>query len=70
MQGQVFLMPKLVVPWDTPAPDSVLGIVWIAELIHPDSVELSCAIETEFFYNTFYSYAITKDEITSICNYE
>ena len=70
MQGQVFLMPKLVVPWDTPAPDSVLGIVWMAELIHPDRVELSCAVETEFFYNTFYSYGISKGEITAICTHE
>lgn len=65
--GQVFRMPKLVAPWDTPAPDSVLGIVWLAELLHPEIVELTCAAETNFFYNTFYNYAISGDEIGAIC---
>lgn len=69
-EGQVFRMPKLVVPWDTPAPDSVLGIIWMAELINPDQLDLSCRTETEFFYNTFYNYAISGDEIAAICVFE
>ncbi|MFU8826775.1 MAG: ABC transporter substrate-binding protein [Brevefilum sp.] len=66
-QEQVFRMPKLVVPWDTPAPDSVLGIIWLAERLNPDLIELSCAEESAYFYNTFYNYAITGDEIAAIC---
>lgn len=65
--GQVFRMPKLVVPWDTPAPDSVLGIIWMAELIHGDSLDLNCQEETEYFYNTFYNYTISGEEIAAIC---
>jgi iron complex transport system substrate-binding protein len=66
-EGQVFRMPKLVVPWDTPAPDSVLGIIWLAERLNPDQIELSCAEESAYFYNTFYNYAITGEEIAAIC---
>ena len=69
-EGQVFRMPKLVVPWDTPAPDSVLGIIWMAELINPDQLDLSCRTETEYFYSTFYNYSISSDEIAAICAFE
>lgn len=66
-EGRVYRMPKLVVPWDTPAPDSVLGIIWMAQRLNPDLVDLGCADEAEYFYNTFYDYAITAEEIESIC---
>jgi len=63
-------MPKLVVPWDTPAPDSVLGIVWMAQLIDSESLELDCASEADYFYNSFYNYPITTEEISSVCVFE
>ena len=68
--GEVYRMPKLVVPWDTPAPDSVLGIVWMAERINPDLVSLDCGEEAVYFYNTFYNYAISGEEIAAICAIE
>jgi iron complex transport system substrate-binding protein len=66
-EGRVYRMPKLVVPWDTPSPDSVLGIIWMAELLNPDALELSCSEEAKYFYDTFYSYQITEEELTLIC---
>ncbi|MFW5714526.1 MAG: ABC transporter substrate-binding protein, partial [Brevefilum sp.] len=68
--GRVYQMPKLVVPWDTPSTDSVLGIVWMAQMLHPELVDLDCSNEAEYFYNTFYDYAITDDEIQTICQFE
>lgn len=68
--GRVYQMPKLVVPWDTPAPDSVLGVVWLAQRLHPDRVTLDCATEAEYFYNTFFDYPIAEEEIESICGIE
>jgi iron complex transport system substrate-binding protein len=65
--GRVYRMPKLVVPWDTPAPDSVLGIIWMAQLLYPETVELDCAEQARYFYNTFYRYAITDEEVTALC---
>ena len=69
-ERQVYQMPKLVVPWDTPAPDSILGIVWIAQLINPESINIDCATEAEYFYNTFYNYPITKEELATICQFD
>ena len=68
--GRVYQMPKLVAPWDTPAPDSVLGIVWMAQLLHPDLVDLDCSDEATYFYNTFYQYAIPTELTTEICSYD
>lgn len=68
--GRVYRMPKLVAPWDTPAPDSVLGIIWMAQLLYPDLVELDCETETSFFYNTYYNYAISAEEVAGLCAIE
>ncbi len=65
--GHVYQIPKLVAPWDTPAPDSVLGIIWLAETLYPEQVQLSCASETKTFYSTFYGYDISAEEIAAIC---
>jgi iron complex transport system substrate-binding protein len=68
--GRVYRIPKLVVPWDTPAPDSVLGIIWMAQLLYPDMTGLDCAEQVNYFYNTFYHYAITSEEIATLCTIE
>jgi iron complex transport system substrate-binding protein len=65
--GRVYRMPKLVAPWDTPAPDSVLGIIWMAQQLYPDLGGPDCAAETEYFYNTFYGYPISAEEIADLC---
>ena len=68
--GKVYRMPKLVVPWDTPAPDSVLGIIWMAGRLNPGLMSLDCSKEATYFYSTFYNYAISGDEIAAICTIE
>jgi iron complex transport system substrate-binding protein len=66
-EGKVYQMPKLVVPWDTPAPDSALGIIWLAQRLFPELETLDCAEQADFFYNTFYDYAIPSEQVESIC---
>jgi iron complex transport system substrate-binding protein len=65
--GQVYKMPSWVAPWDTPVPDSVLGIIWLAQRLFPGRVDLDCAAEAVTFYRTFYNYAIPEDEIAAVC---
>jgi len=66
-QGRVYRVPKLAGPWDAPIPDSILGIIWMAQTLYPDLVSLDCATEAETFYNLFYDYAIPEDEIAMVC---
>ena len=65
--GRVYRMPRLVAPWDTPGPDSVMGIVWMVEQLYPGLTTFSCETEAEYFYNTFLNYPISGDEIAAIC---
>lgn len=65
--GRVYRMPRLVAPWDTPGPDSVMGIVWMAERLNPELITLDCTTEAEYFYNTFLNYAISGEELAAIC---
>jgi len=68
--GRVYQMPKLVVPWDTPAPDSILGVVWMTGLFHPDLIGLDCSQEADYFYNIFYQYGIPTQLASDICAYD
>jgi iron complex transport system substrate-binding protein len=67
--GQVYRFPQLVAPWDTPGPDSVLAIIWTAQLLYPGLGEFDCPSQTSYFYNTFYGYAISGDEVAEVCGW-
>jgi iron complex transport system substrate-binding protein len=66
-EGQVYQMPKLVAPWDTPAPDVLLGIVWLAERLFPDQHDLTCTEEAAYFYQTFYDVQLPEETIDALC---
>jgi iron complex transport system substrate-binding protein len=65
--GLVYEMPSYVAPWDTPVPESVLGVIWLAKTLYPDQVDLDCATETSYFYRTFYKYELPEAELTALC---
>jgi iron complex transport system substrate-binding protein len=65
--GAVYQLPQLVAPWDTPVPDSVLTIMWMANQFHPDTVSLDCPAEVDYFYGTFYDYTVTPENIDMLC---
>lgn len=64
---RVFKMPSWVAPWDTPVPDSVLGVIWLAETLFPERVDLDCAAETVRFFADFYQHAIPLAEAAAVC---
>jgi iron complex transport system substrate-binding protein len=68
--GKVFQMPKLVAPWDTPAPDAILGTIWLGQRLYPDKLNLDCSTEAKYFYNTFFDYEITDEELGKICRFD
>jgi iron complex transport system substrate-binding protein len=66
-EGRIYRLPKLAAPWDTPVPDSILGIIWMAQTLYPGQVNLDCAAETMTFYRLFYGYAMGEEEAQSLC---
>lgn len=65
--GRVYRLPGLAGPWDTPAPDSILGIIWMAETLYPDAVTLDCPTEVQHVYGMFYDYAMPLEEAQGLC---
>jgi iron complex transport system substrate-binding protein len=59
-------MPGLAAAWDTPVPDSLLGIMWLAETLYPEEVNLDLKDEVMAFYADFYNYRLTDDEVTQL----
>ncbi len=66
-QGNVIQLPSLTAPLDIPAPDSIIGIIWMANKLYPGQLDLDCkALATEF-YTRFYDYDITPEEASGLC---
>ena len=65
--GRVYQLPRFISPWDTPVPDSILGITWMAETLYPDHVDLDCPAMAQYFYRTFYDYRMTGEEAQDVC---
>lgn len=61
--GRVVRMPRLIAPIDTPVPESLLGIVWMASILYPGHVPLDLAAELISFYETYYALSLTEQEI-------
>ena len=66
-EGRVYQLPQFISPWDTPVPDSILGIVWMAQKLHPDQLALDCAAQVQSFYQRFYEYAMPAEEAQALC---
>jgi iron complex transport system substrate-binding protein len=61
--GRVHRMPRVIAPMDTPLPESLLGVVWMAGLFYPDRVRLDLRTEIERFYAFYYGYELTEAEL-------
>lgn len=64
--GRVYKMPQLLFAWDNPIPESALGIVWLAELVHPGALSQTLAGYTIQFYQDFYGVELNEEELAGI----
>ncbi|HDL86597.1 MAG TPA: hypothetical protein ENH11_09810, partial [Candidatus Acetothermia bacterium] len=60
--GRVYKMPALAAAWDTPVPDSLLGIMWLADKLYPSEINIDLASECRTFYRDFYGYTLSDEE--------
>ena len=59
--GNVYKLPNITEPLDSPVPASFLGTLYIAQELHPDVYTIEQYEETfEEFYKTFYQFTIEK----------
>ncbi len=68
--GNVYLSPSGVFYWDMGL-QKILLLLYVAKTIHPQEfADLDMAVEIQEFYQTFYDYALTRDEAEQILNRE
>ncbi len=62
--GQVYEIPNSPYNWfdRPPSVNRVIGIIWLANLLYPDVVQVDMVAETKEFYDKFYHYQLTDQE--------
>jgi len=65
--GRVHRMERLFAPWDTPVPDSLLGVLWLAQRLQPGRIDTHLRDEVVRFYLEFYGYRVEPEELDRLC---
>ena len=60
--GRVHRMPRIIAPMDAPVPESLLGVAWLADVLHPGVLTLDLGAEAEAFYAEYYGYVLSDEE--------
>lgn len=64
--GRVYRFPSFFGPWDTPSPEVVLGLLWLAEALHPGATGLDLVAEVVRFYREFYGVELAPDAVGAV----
>ena len=62
----VYMSRSYIGSWDVPTPESLLGIMWLANMLYPEEVCFDMAAEMAEFYRTCYGYTPGADEIAEV----
>jgi len=62
--GRVYKVPHFAAPWDVPLPDAALGLIWLADVLHPSLSGLDLAGEVRRFYRDFYGWELPEEVVT------
>jgi iron complex transport system substrate-binding protein len=69
--GRVYISPKGVYTWCVRAPEEALNVLWVAKTFYPDRFSnLDIEKETKYFYETFFGYKLSDDEVDLILHPE
>jgi iron complex transport system substrate-binding protein len=63
---RVYVMPKYVVSWDMPVPESFLGTMWLAHKLYPDQVRFDMSAEITQFYRQFYRFTVPAADLAGL----
>jgi len=65
-KGHVYMSRYYIGSWDVPTPESILGIMWLANMLYPDEIEFDMNREMKGFYETCYGYSPGDREIAEV----
>lgn len=66
LNHRVYVMPKYIVSWDMPVPESFLGTMWLAQKLYPDQVRFDMSTEIAQFYQQFYKYTVPAADLAAL----
>ena len=59
--SNVYQVPGDAESWDSPVPGSILGALWLANILHPELMtDTDCADIMNEYYETFYHFTYSK----------
>lgn len=61
--NRVYKMPAYAAAWDTPVPDSLLGMIWLTQTLYPDEADIDIAYQCQAFYTQFYDCPLSNEEV-------
>ena len=65
--GKVYQIPIGITRWGHPnSLETPLAILWLAQLLHPDLIDVDLKTETRSFYETFFGYTISDEWFSAI----
>ena len=61
VKGNVYQIPCDAESWDSPVPSSILGALWLANILHPEKLtDTDCAAIMDEYYETFYHFTYSE----------
>ena len=62
VNGTVFRIPADADSWDSPVPGSILGALWLANILHPELLtDSNCTEIMDDYYETFYQFTYSEN---------
>lgn len=63
-EGNVYSIPSPIEAWDYPTPSSVLGVLWMTHILHPDEYGREQYVkEAADFYQRFFEISVTEEQL-------
>lgn len=63
-EDKLYTVPSEIEAWDYPQPSSILGLLWMAHILHPELVtEDDYVKEAQQFYQTYFGLEVTKEQL-------
>ena len=62
VSGNVYRLPNQAEAWDSPVPGSILGALWLSNILHPDKLsDAESTARMNEFYETFYHFTYSEN---------
>ena len=63
-ENELYTIPSEIEAWDYPQPSSILGLLWMAHILHPELVSKEDYLkEAQAFYKTYFGLAVTEEQL-------